>query len=437
MAWLKRCLVCLVSAVLAGAVAAGPLPDAAPEFATHDPKAVELGRLLFYDKVLSGNRNISCADCHHPRFATSDGVSLGMGEGGEGLGPDRMPAPDNPPEQRIPRNSPALFNLGAAEFTSLFHDGRLEADSARKSGLRTPLEDEMILGFDSVLAAQTMFPVLSPDEMAGHYSENEISRAVRQGLITGPDGAWDRIAARVAEMPEYRDRFAELQGADAPIAFTEISNMLAAFIATEWRADDSAFDRHLRDGAPLKPAAAAGMEIFYGKAGCDACHSGIFQTDHRFHAIAMPQIGPGKAARFESHSRDVGRMRVTGRDEDAYAFRTPSLRNVALTAPYGHSGAYATLEAVVRHHLDPAASLRNYDPAQAVLPGAAAESDFAILADADEIDRIAVANNLQPMELSDAEIADLIAFLHALTDESSLSGRLGVPKEVPSGLPVE
>ncbi len=436
MAWLRRYLVCLVSA-LAGAAIAGPLPDAAPDFAAHDPKAVKLGQLLFYDKVLSGNRNISCADCHHPRFATSDGVSLGMGEGGEGLGPERAPASDNPPEQRIPRNSPALFNLGAAEFTSLFHDGRLEVDHSRKSGLRTPLEDEMVVGFDSVLAAQTMFPVLSPDEMAGHYSENEVSRAVRQGLITGADGAWGKIAARVAEIPEYRDRFAELLSADAPIAFTDISNMLAAFIATEWRADDSPFDRYLRGGAPLEPAAVAGMALFYGEAGCDACHSGVFQTDHRFHAIAMPQIGPGKAARFESHSRDVGRMRVTGREADAFAFRAPSLRNVTRTAPYGHSGAYATLDAVVRHHLDPVAALRRYDSTQAVLPGGAEESDFAIVADPEEVDRIAAANSLAPISMSEEEIANIIAFLHALTDERSVAGRLGVPTEVPSGLPVE
>ena len=70
------------------------------------------------------------------------------------------------------------------------------------------------------------------------------------------------------------------------------------------------------------------------------CHSGQFQTDHHFHAIAMPQIGPGKAERFEQHQRDEGRMRVTGRRQDAYAFRTPSLRNVTHTAPYGFLGIY-------------------------------------------------------------------------------------------------
>ncbi|TDQ54595.1 di-heme cytochrome c peroxidase, partial [Phaeovulum veldkampii DSM 11550] len=79
--------------------------------------------MLFWDAELSGNRNIACASCHHPRFGTSDGVSLGIGEGGTGLGPERRAIPENHPEQRIPRNSPALWNVGARGFTALFADG--------------------------------------------------------------------------------------------------------------------------------------------------------------------------------------------------------------------------------------------------------------------------------------------------------------------------
>ncbi|MBS8271808.1 cytochrome-c peroxidase, partial [Halomonas litopenaei] len=139
--------------------------------------------------ILSGNRNVSCGTCHHPAFGTGDGLSLGLGDGGIGLGPKRVADPDNMPEQRIPRNAPALFNLGAYEFTVLFHDGRIEVDPDRPGGLRTPLDADMVTGFASLLSAQTMFPVLSPDEMAGHYSENEISQAVRRGVITGQGGA--------------------------------------------------------------------------------------------------------------------------------------------------------------------------------------------------------------------------------------------------------
>ena len=151
----------------------------------------------------------------------------------------------------------------------------------------------------------------------------------------------------------------------------------------------------------------------------------------------MPQIGPGKAARFENHHRDVGRIRVTGQAADAYKFRTPSLRNILATAPYGHDGAYATLEAVVRHHLDPVASLKSYDRTQAVLPDLAGAVDWWVLDNPDEIATIAAANELSPIQLNDAEVAAILAFLGALSDESSLKGRLGVPDVVPSGLPVD
>ena len=411
------------------------IPTADAIFAPVDMAKVRLGQSLFHDPILSGNRNVSCATCHNPAFATSDGLSLGIGDGGVGQGPRRVFDRDNPPEQRIGRNSPALFNLGAAQFTTLFHDGRLQADTSRPSGLPTPLGVDMERGFDSVLAAQAMFPVLSGDEMAGHYSENDVAQAVRRGVLTGPDGAWSILSRRVADIPAYRADFDQIIG-PRDIAFADIANMIAAFVAFEWRADNSPFDAFLRDATPLPAQAARGMTLFYGKAGCATCHSGQFQSDQQFHAIAMPQIGPGKAARFESHNRDVGRMRVTGDAADAYRFRTPSLRNVTATAPYGHAGAYATLEAVVRHHLDPLGSLYRYDPTQAVLTNPPFESDFKLLGNPDDIAAIAAANTLQPLSLSEAEIADLLAFLGALSDPVSLKGRLGVPASVPSGLPL-
>jgi len=396
---------------------------------------VRLGQSLFYDPILSGNRTLSCATCHHPKFATTDGLSLSIGDGGVGLGPARTFDPDNPPEQRIGRNAPALFNLGADQFTALFYDGRIQADPSRPSGIRTPLGEDMVRGFASVLAVQVMFPVLSGDEMAGHYSENDVAQAVRRGMLTGPDGAWAILSRRVADIPAYRADFDQIIG-PRDIVFTDIANMIAAFVAFEWRADNSPFDALLRDATPLPAQAVRGMTLFYGKAGCSTCHAGQFQSDQQFHAIAMPQIGPGKAARFESHNRDVGRMRVTGDAADAYRFRTPSLRNVTETAPYGHAGTYATLDAVVRHHLDPLGSLSRYDPTQAVLTKPSFDSDFKLLGNPDDIAAIAAANTLQPVSLSEAEIADLLAFLGALSDPASLKGRLGVPATVPSGLPV-
>lgn len=426
---MKRYL--LISLFAAPAIAQdfAPLTDA--DYVTVDPAIVEVGRDLFWDPILSGNQNISCATCHHPRFGTADGLSLGVGEGGVGLGPERHITDVNTPEQRIPRNAPALFNLGAHEFTVLFHDGRLERDETRPSGIRSPIEDDMVSGFSGVLSAQTMFPVLSGDEMAGHYSENEIARAVRQGIITGPDGAWSLLTARVAALPDYADRFdAALPAlADRPLDFTDISNAIAAFMAWEWRADDSPFDQFLRGEAELDAQADAGRELFYGQAGCADCHAGPLQTDHAFHAIGMPQFGPGKAARFENHNRDVGRSRVTGDMADMFAFRTPSLRNVTATAPYGHNGAFATLEGVVRHHL----GAQGWDRMQVILPDGFddhfdTDADVAIVADA---------SALTPIALGDAEVAQILAFLGALTDQGSIDGRLGIPDSVPSGLPID
>lgn len=437
-----RAIITAILAAAAGAAQAADLPrpltDA--DFMAVDEAEARLGQLLFYDPILSGNRNISCGTCHHPRFATSDGLSLGLGEGGIGLGPDRTADPANLPEQRIPRNSPALFNMGAHEMTVMFHDGRIEVDPSRASGLRTPLEDEMVEGFANLLSAQTMFPVLSSDEMAGHYQENDVSKAVRQGRITGEDGAWDIISQRVEEIPAYRGMFEAVYpeiAAGREVRFTDISNAVAAFVALEWRSDTSPFDAYLRGAGDLPPGAARGLALFYGEAGCAECHSGPLLTDHGFHAMGTPQLGPGKAERFESHQKDIGRMRVTGREEDAYAFRTPSLRNVARTGPWGHAGAHSDLAAFLRHHADPVAGLAAYAP-QATLPDlAVAKPDWTIMEAAALRAEISAAVEGRPVALSEAEVADLVAFLGSLTDEAAIAGRLGIPETVPSGLPVE
>ncbi|TMV93184.1 cytochrome-c peroxidase [Thioclava sp. BHET1] len=423
------------------AVAQPPLPRAPvdADYTSIDPRAAKLGQLLFYDPVLSGNRNISCASCHHPRFATTDGLSLGLGEGGVGLGPQRHVTDTNRPEQRIPRNATALFNLGAQEFTTLFHDGRIQADPTRPSGIRTPMDEEMVSGFSGVLSAQTMFPVLSPDEMAGHYNENEVSRAVRSGRITGPGGAWDLIAQRVSAIPAYAEGFKALDpkiAAGAPIGFTDISDAIAVFVAFEWRSDSSPFDAVLRGETQLQGRAAAGAALFYGDAGCATCHSGPFQTDHAFHAMAAPQIGPGKAERFERHSRDDGRMRVTGQAQDRFAFRTPSLRNVARTGPWGHAGAHLDLGQFIADHAARGDALARYQR-RALLPDLpGTKPDWAVLDTPAEISAIAQAAG-PGRALSDADVTNLLAFLDTLTDPAALAGRLKIPDQVPSGLPID
>lgn len=435
----KRVGLTASAAVFARVAFAEGLPDPVTDDSYMPVRLEEatLGQLLFYDPILSGNREVSCATCHHPAFGTGDGLSLSLGDGGIGLGPERVVDPNNLPEQRVPRNAPALFNLGAHEFTTLFFDGRIEVDESRPGGLRTPLDDEMVAGFASILSAQTMFPVLSPDEMAGHYSENEVSQAVRRGVLTGPGGAWELITDRVANIDEYAQMFGDVYphiNGPEDIAFTDISNAIAVFMTHEWRSDTSPFDAVMRGELALTGEALAGMELFYGSAECVACHSGPFLTDHLFHAVGAPQVGPGKSARFEDHARDEGRMRVTGDPADIYAFRTPSLRNIELTAPYGHAGAHAELRDFLMAHADPALGLENYDPAQLVLPEMDVD-DGRLMRDADAVSAIAAAS--EPMvQLSSQEVESLVSFLHSLTDPVVEEGRLGVPQSLPSGLPV-
>ena len=421
-----------------------PAPLTDKDFRSTTDDRNRLGQQLFFDPILSGNKNIACSTCHHPDFSTADGVSLSLGEGGKGLGTERTPnTKTNRPEQRIGRNAPALFNLGAKEFKVLFHDGRLEADTSRSSGIRTPLENDMMQGFDSILSAQSMFPVLSPDEMAGHYGENDISRAVRMGLITGKQGAWQKIAERVQAIPEYvigfKQAIPRIQSAE-DIAFTDISNVIADFIASEWKAIDSPFDRYLKgDKQALSAASLRGMTLFYGKANCNSCHSGALQTNHGFHSIATPEFGPGKVARFESTPQDFGRMRVTGKAQDRYRFRTPSLRNVALTAPYTHNGAYRTLQGIVRHHLDPAIALNQYQLSTLILSPLPEQDkkDLDMKRLKSVIPDLLVTNELKTISLEEQEISDLIAFLHALTDSAKGNGVLGKPSKTPSGLPMD
>ena len=179
----------------------------------------------------------------------------------------------------------------------------------------------------------------------------------------------------------------------------------------------------------------------YGKDGCGGCHSGPFQTDHDFHAISMPQIGPGKGDQFEGYQDgrdDFGRERVSGNFADRLRFRTPSLRNVALSAPYGHSGAFAKLESAVRHHLDAVSSLDEYDQKQVSLPGRSDLDavDFVVMDDPLRRANIVAFNELEPATLRERELGQLMDFLHALTDPAALDMRLDVPSRVPSGLPV-
>ena len=420
-----------------------PAPATDADFFRTTREEVELGRALFYDKVLSGNRNISCATCHHSLTDTGDGLSLPVGEGGRGLGMTRdTGAGPSRIHERVPRNAPPIFNLGAREFERMFHDGRVEVDPSQPSGFRSPAGDDLPPGLDSVLAVQAMFPVTSAAEMAGQIGENPVAAAAAANRLAGPGGVWDLLAQRLRAIPGYVSMFKAAYPKQVfeagDITYVHAANAIAAFEGRVWRATGSPFDRALRgEQDALSPNQREGMALFYGKADCSSCHAGTFQTDHRFYSIAMPQIGPGKGDGTLGHE-DFGRERVTGDAADRYRFRTPTLRNVALTGPWGHDGAYDSLERVIRHHLDPVQGLWGYDPNQAVLPPDPALDplDFLMLENPRVTAAVASSCELAPRFLSDDEIARLIDFLHALIDPASLDLRKDVPFSVPSGLPL-
>lgn len=400
---------------------------------------VTLGKFLFFDKLLSGNKNIACATCHHGLTDTGDGLSLPIGEGGRGLGVSRDTGSDNDAViERVPRNSPPLFALGAKSMTVLFHDGRVEIDETQESGFRSPAGDELPHNLENVLAAQAMFPVTSATEMAGQSGENSIADAAATDDFAGPDGVWEQIAKRLRNNPEYVTLFNQAFGiTQNEITYAHAANAIAAFESAAWRADKSPFDRYLHgDKKALSKPAKKGMKLFYGQAGCSSCHSGKFQTDLQFHAIAMPQIGPGKGHGPSGHE-DFGREAVTEDVLQRYQFRTPPLKNIALTGPWGHSGAFDTLEGVVRHHLDPVESLLDYDcQTEPRLPSRKDldSTDCYVMNSPSLVAAIADANQLEKTKLSKRNIRYLIEFLHALTDPDNIDLRHDVPTQVPSGL---
>ncbi|MBW2420664.1 MAG: cytochrome-c peroxidase, partial [Deltaproteobacteria bacterium] len=232
---------------------------------------IELGNLLFYDKILSGNEDISCATCHHALMATGDGLSLSTGVGGHGLATARAMGAGR---GRVPRNAPEIFNRGHEFFTSMFWDSRVARDEDDPTGFAQPAGSDLPLGFEHPLEVQAMFPLTSPDEMRGNPGENEIANAGSNPEI------WDGLEARVMAIPEYQTLIAAaFPGVAADdIGCEHIARAIAAFEADAWRSDDSPFDRYLRGNRDAMSASAKrGALLFYGRAGCGDCHSGVFQ----------------------------------------------------------------------------------------------------------------------------------------------------------------
>ncbi len=432
------------------------IPGPTHDFPTPNSAKVELGRNLMFDKILSGNKNISCGTCHHPLTDTGDGLSLPVGEGGRGLGVTRDTGSDaDLIVERVPRNAPPVFALGDRSFHTLFHDGRVSTVGGQgyPSGCVTPAGSDLPDNLENVLACQAMFPVTSATEMAGQAGENPVADAAAAGNLAGPGGVWDLLAQRLQAIPKYVDMFMaafpdEVFGA-ADITYGHAANAIAAFEATSWRCDNSPFDQYIRgDKGAMSRNARIGMRLFYRGDGsgsaCADCHSGLYQTDQAFHAIAMPQIGSGRGSNSPGQTgdhEDFGREQVTGDPADTLKFRTPPLRNVALTAPYGHSGPYNTLRGAVEHHLDAINSLYAYNAnRQAILPTHPTldAENYIAMDNPDIVDFIAAHNELAPMAYSARGVDRILDFLHALTDPacSDLRSDIDVVNGVPSGLPL-
>ncbi len=403
---------------------------------------VELGKSLFFDRILSGNKNISCATCHHPSVASADALSLSIGEGGKGIGKDRVDGEgDEASIILVPRNSPALFNLGSSHITALFHDGRVEMDDDYPNGFRSPARSALPVGLNDKLAVQAMFPVTSVVEMAGVGNENEIGRHAEN---RDRFHVWHEIADRVRYIGQYALAFKQVYGiGQEEIEFIDIANAIGAFVDVDFRSINSPFDRYINgDESALSDDQLEGLTLFYGKAKCASCHAGVFQMDNAYHSIGLPQVGPGKRGGWNIPVRyfsDFGRELVTGNPDDRYKFKTPSLRNVELTAPYGHDGAYTELEDIVRHHLEPEKMMMAYDCKTALsVPYRKLIKNFDCKLMEDELQRkeILASSDLPAVSLSEDEIAALLAFLAALTDESMRDRNDQVPESVLSGLPV-
>ncbi len=398
-----------------------------------DPAQVALGQALFFDKELSGPRDIACATCHHPLLNSGDDISLSIGVGGTGLGYERVRSERHP---FIPRNAPEIFNRGVTEWHTFFWDGRVQ--TLLDGFIENPADEDLPPGLTNIVAIQAMFPVTSRDEMRGRRNDVDVNGQLNELAALRDDNfeeMWDKLMVRLLAIPEYAEQFAAVYPDVPPeeLHFLHAANALAAFQIEAFSFTDSPWDQYLAGNtAVLSDEAKQGALLFYGRANCATCHSGNLLTDQQFHNLLVPQLGPGHR---EYAGYDLGRGRITDQERDAFHFRTPPLRNVAITGPWMHNGAYDSLEKVIRHHMTPLQSLQTYDPSH--LP-----PDLAVTSRQDINTVLLLTQSVDPLietvpdDLTDDEIADLIAFLEALTAPSSQDLTHLIPESVPSGLPV-
>lgn len=384
-----------------------PLERVAPS-----PREVtQLGAMLFHETQLSGNKNIACNSCHHPMFGTADAMPFSIGTGGTGMGGRRRQVKGG----LTKRHSPHLLNLGYPEIEHMFWDGRVHYDPKTKilttpePGLNgaNPKFKEIASVLTSSLAAQTIFPIVNDLEMRGGQG-NDVADA-------GDNfGSWKAVMKRLLETGPTKERYLEQFKKAFPQAKTfnigHVGEALGKFLGTSFNVIDTPYDRYLNgDLSAMNESEKRGLLVFSTRGKCVKCHNGKHLSNFEFKTVATPQLTP------EGYPEpyDQGRFEVTGDKSDLFKFRTPTLRNISLTAPFMHNGAFKTLEAVIEHYNDPELSLNNYTLDQADLNPYT--DNFVVdrdkLRNKLRVNLISIGEVRRGIKLTEQEKVDLLAFL--------------------------
>lgn len=397
---------------------------------------VQLGKHLFYSKSLGGDRDSACVSCHHPMLGGGDELCLPIGVGSELpdlLGAGRLHdanshAFDGGPN--VPRNAPTTFNMAGWDRV-LFHDGRVESigktagkNGADGLGIRTPDSNYGIADPNAgktLTQAQARFPITSNEEMKGFNHLTKDNQAIRNYLaarLGGYGEAQGELNDNSFWVNKFKEAFRQ-PSANAEQLITEqnISFAIAQYEMSQVFTNTPWLDYIEGNSDALTESAKRGAILFYqskeeGGADCVSCHSGDFFTDEKFHNIAAPQMGHGKGDGASGHE-DFGRYRETKQESDMFAFRTPSLLNVAKTGPWMHSGAYENLIDAVKHAVNAKKSIEEFN--NIVISQQGMQNQDKVIEFAQKAINSA---NFEGSELdfSEQDIEDLVAFLNALTD---------------------
>ncbi|PZQ46092.1 MAG: hypothetical protein DI556_21285 [Rhodovulum sulfidophilum] len=352
-----------------------------------------LGERLFFEPLLSGQGDRTCATCHVLASATADGAALER----------RL---DVSPEWLLDvpaRNVPDLWNRDHNDVSTMLWDGRLQAVAAADQGGLVLPEALSTVGFENLMALQSVRPIVIPAEMLGEPgAANVLAPESRSAPV--PEVVLARVASRLfegdargQEAESYRVLFRESFGVEAAgeVRPSHVGNALAHYIEITFQSRDTPWDRYLAgDLSALSADQRRGALLFYGIGRCAVCHSGDAFSDFGFHSVGVPDI---------RQEKDLGRFYATGQAEDRFLFRTPPLRNVTLTAPYFHNGQADTLVEAIWQHLDPYRFARAYE-----------EGGEHLMAPA-EIDAISpiLASGSR---ITEEQVGLLISFLEALED---------------------